>query len=351
MAAKRSSTSKPRRRVQCSKCEKTFRGTYELNRHTVLHSNDKSRYAHKCPFPGCPHATLQKSNLKTHINSVHLKVQTYKCTVNPNVCQAELSGASSLIHHEKEIHRFYRKESEFRPVEPVARNTRTKRSTDDEITEPLTQEQLTAMLSSGSLHAMSPSLPPSTSPYSDSSSGYTPSPSPDLPSPDALELEYPQYFTYPNDSFAPIPMANQVPLDPAIYSTQAPQLYTDACYFDLSAPEFVQGCSSSSYSMMAPSTQETYFGSYLSEPSFELLPPSSSEQTAAPFASSEAKVEWSSLLSAPLLTTLSPHSAPEFPALNHIANDPPDIGPLFVSGSGFAKITTEFDSFVEEFGV
>ncbi|KLO06413.1 hypothetical protein SCHPADRAFT_690413 [Schizopora paradoxa] len=218
------------------------------------------------------------------------------------------------------------------------------------------------MLSSGSLQTMSPSPSPSTStsPSNDSSSGYSsPSPSPDLPSPDALQLEYPQYFSYPDAFFSPMPLANQLSLDSTIYSTQAPQLYTDASYYDLSAHEFVQGCSSSSsYSAMATSSssQDTYYGSqppYLPEPSFELLPPSPLEEASAPFASSKAKDEWSSFLSAPLPTALPPHSAPEFPALNPIPNDLPDMGSsaLFSSGSGFANFSSEFDSFMEEFGV
>ncbi|KLO05510.1 hypothetical protein SCHPADRAFT_896197 [Schizopora paradoxa] len=353
MPARRSSTT--RSRVQCDECKKTFRGPFELNRHAVLHSNDKSRYAHKCPFPGCPHATLQKSNLKIHINSVHLKVQTYKCTVDPDVCQADFSDASSLIRHEKAIHRFYRKEDEFRPVETVVWKTRTKRSTDDEIAEPLTQEQLTAMLSSGSLLAMAPSPSFSSSSSSDSSSSYpSPSPSPDLPSPDALQSEYPQYFSYPDVSFAPMPVADQLSLDPAIYSTQSPHFYNNASYYGLSAPEFVQGCSSSSlYPAMAPSTQETYFGSYLSEPSFELLPPPPPEQVAVLFASSEAKDEWSSFLSAPVRAEDPSYSASEFATLNPIPKDLLDLGSnaTFSSGSGFANISTEFDTFMEEFGI
>ncbi|KLO05632.1 hypothetical protein SCHPADRAFT_946756 [Schizopora paradoxa] len=354
MAVKRSSSAKPRRRVQCNECKKTFRGPFELNRHSILHSKDKSKYAHKCPFPGCPHAALQKSNLKTHINSVHLKVQTYKCTVDPDVCQADFSGASSLIRHEKAVHRYFRKEGEFRPVEPVVRTTRRKRSTDDEISEQLTQEELTAMLSLDSLLAISPSASSSTSPSSDSSSGYpSPSPSPDLPSPEALQLELPQYFTYPDTSFAPMPVASQLPLDPAIYNTHAPQFYTDASYYGLSASEFVQGCSSSSYSAMAPSTHETYYGTqppYLLEPSFGTLPPPSSEPAAAPFASSEAnlKVEWSSFLSAPGLAEIPSYSAPEFPTLNLL-----DINSnaMYSSGSRFANLSSEFDSFMEEFGI
>ncbi|KLO08316.1 hypothetical protein SCHPADRAFT_612822 [Schizopora paradoxa] len=360
MPAKRSSTT--RSRVQCSVCEKTFRGPFELKRHSILHSSDKSKYIHKCPIPDCPFTALQKSNLKTHTISVHLKIRTERCTVDPDACNADFCDAPSLIRHEKKVHGYFRKEGEFRPVKPVVRRTRTKRSTDDEIAEPLTQEQLTAMLSSGSLHAISSSPSPSTStsPSNNSSSGYSsPSPSPSLPSPDALELEYPQYFTYPDASFAPMSVANQLPLDPAIYSTQAPPFYADASYYDLSAPEFVQGCSSASHSAVVPSTQETtYYGThppYLSEPemSFGLLPASSSELATVSLASSEAKVEWSSDLPAPLIAELPSYFAPECPALNPISNNLLDIGSsaMFSSGSEFANISTEFDSFRNEIGM
>ncbi|KLO06412.1 hypothetical protein SCHPADRAFT_895450 [Schizopora paradoxa] len=108
MAVKRSSSAKPRRRVQCNECKKTFRGPFELNRHSILHSKDKSKYAHKCPVSDCPYTALQKSNLNTHINSVHpnlsLKIRTEKCTVDPDVCNADFCDAPSLIRHEKKVH-------------------------------------------------------------------------------------------------------------------------------------------------------------------------------------------------------------------------------------------------------
>ncbi|KLO08320.1 hypothetical protein SCHPADRAFT_893968 [Schizopora paradoxa] len=357
MPAKRSSTT--RSRVQCNKCEKTFRGTYELNRHTILHSNDKSKFTHKCPIPDCPYAALQKSNLKTHINSVHSKVRTYKCTVDPAVCEAVLSEASSLIRHEKAVHRFYRKEGEFRPVKPVVRKTRTKRSTGDEIAEPLTQEQLTTMLSSGSLLPMSPSPSPSTStsPSSDSSLGYfSPSPSPDLPTPDALQFEYPQYFTYPDASFAPMPVDNSISFDPTAYNTQSFNFLPNANPCSLSAPEFIQGCSSSSYSMIPRSTAETCLESELpslsGSTSFGLLTLTPSDPNALEYASTDARGEWMSLSPSPSLAELPSHSAPEYSHSTHFTSGLP----VTENGSsafnfGFANISTEFDNFLEEFGM
>ncbi|KLO06627.1 hypothetical protein SCHPADRAFT_895272 [Schizopora paradoxa] len=352
MPAKRSSTT--RSRVQCGECDKSFCGTFELKRHAVLHSKDKSKHAHKCPFPDCGHAALQKSNLQTHINSVHLKIRTNKCTIFPGVCNADFCEASSLIRHEKNAHGWYRKDGKFRPVERSARKPRVIKSAGHGThQQPVAQDQLSSLLSLDTLLSMSPSSSPSSSPSDSFSSDYvssdyfSPSPSPDLPTPDAFQLEYTQPSIVHDFSAESFDAFNSTSFDPLLFEPIQHMSLTSA-----STSDFVQGNSATIcppppsefdlldvFSSFAPDL--TSFGAGPS-------PPAPFHTDATDNASSqvvEAHTEWMSPALEPLLSEFTCHSSFEF------SDSMPSVNASRSTGFDLSTTSIDFDSLLQDIGV
>lgn len=271
------------------------------------------------------------------ISSLKLRI---KCTIDPE-CDAELCDAASLIRHEKRRHGYFRKENEYRPVEPVARKPRTKKSNTRETTVQPAQDELVVMQSFEPLCLM----PSASSPWSLSSHDspldfFSPSPSPDLPTPGASQLDFPQYPIYPDASAATMPVDTSIAFDSTVYDTQSFDSFADLSLSGLSAPEFVQGCSS--YSAIPFSIPTNC---YVSQPPFDA---DMGSYDLFPSTPSEAKEEWLSLFPEPSLETSPSHPNSIYPsstpAPNNVANS-------IASDFGFSNINSDFDQFMQELGM
>ena len=78
-------------RLKCHLCNSSFASETRLNNHLAKH-----RVNLRCPL--CELCYSRKSNLKTHIRTVHEKV-TYRCSLES--CGKELAHKKSLRHHMK----------------------------------------------------------------------------------------------------------------------------------------------------------------------------------------------------------------------------------------------------------
>ncbi len=58
---------------------------------------------HTCSF--CQHSFSQAGNLTVHINSIHLKTQTYPCTLCKNTfkCKSTLRNHTKYVHQDGKI--------------------------------------------------------------------------------------------------------------------------------------------------------------------------------------------------------------------------------------------------------
>ncbi|KLO06632.1 hypothetical protein SCHPADRAFT_945938 [Schizopora paradoxa] len=105
--------SNARKRVVCdiASCGKTFQRTFDLNRHKATHlsETEKEKLMHRCTYPGCTKAMLQKSNIDLHYKT-HLDIKDDRC----QFCNNLFADASSLIRHEKNVHNYYRKQDKTR---------------------------------------------------------------------------------------------------------------------------------------------------------------------------------------------------------------------------------------------
>lgn len=102
----RSHTSVRRRRRSC-----TFRCSC-VPQSSCLHSLTLTinfNRKHKCPYPGCDKATLQKNNIDVHYKT-HFGIRDWDC----QFCDQDFTDASSLIRHEKSEHGYYRVRDETR---------------------------------------------------------------------------------------------------------------------------------------------------------------------------------------------------------------------------------------------
>lgn len=190
------------------------------------------------------------------------------------------------------------------------------------------------------------STPSASSPSGSSSSGsdfdfFSPSPSPDFPSPNAFQLDYPQYSIYPDPPVAAIGSA--VAFDPTTFYSLPFDSFPDPSLAGLFTPDFMQGCSAQP-SLLPPAC---YGSPDLLVPDFVSfgMPPSTSVMG---FASPEAKEEWLSLLPEPTLAELQSHSIPVSPSPAAVANDVADGGNLDFE---FTNITTDFNQFLKQLGI
>ncbi|KAI9572516.1 hypothetical protein HD554DRAFT_1549045 [Boletus coccyginus] len=132
--------------VDCHVCGKTISRKTDLGRHLKTHSTNKAELMHTCPYyPECTYKTLQRSNLRTHLN-VHSRERPNKCPEGG--CAFATSDPGSLTRHRKELHGYrpkqhsgvHRRVSQRRRVSPYSSSS-----------------------CSGSACSVSPSDPPSSS--------------------------------------------------------------------------------------------------------------------------------------------------------------------------------------------
>ncbi|KAK7057973.1 hypothetical protein R3P38DRAFT_3253013 [Favolaschia claudopus] len=78
-------------------CDWSYKNPTDLSRHTARHLSpeEREKLMHHCPFPGCTHKSLQKSNMKTHYTSKHTTEKPYAC----NQCDFGTSDPSCYHRH------------------------------------------------------------------------------------------------------------------------------------------------------------------------------------------------------------------------------------------------------------
>ncbi|KAF9267222.1 hypothetical protein L218DRAFT_725083 [Marasmius fiardii PR-910] len=84
---------------QCPDCGFIPVRRSDMARHKKIHSENKEELLHRCPWPGCTVASLQKSNINTHYNT-HTRKKTKCC---PD-CTFRTVDPGSLTRHRKSLH-------------------------------------------------------------------------------------------------------------------------------------------------------------------------------------------------------------------------------------------------------
>ncbi|KAF5325713.1 hypothetical protein D9611_000168 [Ephemerocybe angulata] len=96
-----SSTQRARVPVQCPTCEKVVNRKADLTRHMQVHNKGAERYT--CPYQECTYATLQKSNLTTHLRT-HTGEKRFSCQDSPGQCDFRTSDPAAFTRHRKKKH-------------------------------------------------------------------------------------------------------------------------------------------------------------------------------------------------------------------------------------------------------
>ncbi|KAJ3747933.1 hypothetical protein DFH05DRAFT_867244 [Lentinula detonsa] len=97
----------------CSICNAVISNKTDLPRHMKIHSMDREKLMHRCPYPDCNFENLQKSNVETHIRT-HTKSKTSCC---PD-CDFTTVDPGSLTRHRKRIHGYIPKMRRSRHPKP-----------------------------------------------------------------------------------------------------------------------------------------------------------------------------------------------------------------------------------------
>ncbi|KAJ3729745.1 hypothetical protein C8R42DRAFT_174868 [Lentinula raphanica] len=97
----------------CSICNAVISNKTDLPRHMKIHSLDRDKLMHRCPYPDCSFENLQKSNVETHIRT-HTKSKTNCC---PD-CDFTTVDPGSLTRHRKRIHGYIPKIRRSRHPKP-----------------------------------------------------------------------------------------------------------------------------------------------------------------------------------------------------------------------------------------
>ncbi|KAK7057961.1 hypothetical protein R3P38DRAFT_2843856 [Favolaschia claudopus] len=94
---KRSKSTTAKHKCQHEGCDWSYKNPTDLSRHTARHLSpeEREKLMHHCPFPGCTHKSLQKSNMKTHYTSKHTTEKPYAC----NQCDFSTSDPSCYHRH------------------------------------------------------------------------------------------------------------------------------------------------------------------------------------------------------------------------------------------------------------
>ena len=86
-------------------CDKAYKDRSSLARHRVKHTGTK---LHKCAHSGCNMEFTQASGLKRHVNTCHLDIRPYVCTLCPTWCTGEplyrFGRESELRKHNARFH-------------------------------------------------------------------------------------------------------------------------------------------------------------------------------------------------------------------------------------------------------
>ena len=83
---------------KCNICGAQFKKKENLVQHQQKHNSDpNSRKTYVCPIEGCKSSFTRKSNLQTHIKSIHGGVQPYSC----EICGKDFLYPSLLEKHKK----------------------------------------------------------------------------------------------------------------------------------------------------------------------------------------------------------------------------------------------------------
>ncbi|KAJ6493917.1 hypothetical protein C8R47DRAFT_393192 [Mycena vitilis] len=82
-------------------CTKSFARAHDRHRHSLTHMTpeEREKFMLPCPYEGCDHKTLQKSNMDTHIRT-HTGEKPLKC---PD-CDYETGDPGSFSKHQKKRH-------------------------------------------------------------------------------------------------------------------------------------------------------------------------------------------------------------------------------------------------------
>ncbi|KAF9257297.1 hypothetical protein L218DRAFT_1006306 [Marasmius fiardii PR-910] len=105
--------SEPRGSSQCTICNVIISNKTDMPRHMKIHSENRDKLMHRCPYPGCKFENLQKSNVETHIRT-HTKAKTERC---PD-CDFSTVDPGSLTRHRKRIHGYVPKTRRSRQPAP-----------------------------------------------------------------------------------------------------------------------------------------------------------------------------------------------------------------------------------------
>ncbi|KAG7090294.1 hypothetical protein E1B28_011891 [Marasmius oreades] len=105
--------SEPRGSSQCTICNVIISNKTDMPRHMKIHSENRDKLMHRCPYPDCKFENLQKSNVETHIRT-HTKAKTERC---PD-CDFSTVDPGSLTRHRKRIHGYIPKTRRSRQPAP-----------------------------------------------------------------------------------------------------------------------------------------------------------------------------------------------------------------------------------------
>ncbi|ESK88994.1 transcriptional repressor ctcf-like [Moniliophthora roreri MCA 2997] len=106
-------STEPRGSSQCTICNVIISNKTDMPRHMKIHSENRDKLMHRCPYPGCKFENLQKSNVETHIRT-HTKTKTERC---PD-CDFSTVDPGSLTRHRKRIHGYVPKTRRSRQPAP-----------------------------------------------------------------------------------------------------------------------------------------------------------------------------------------------------------------------------------------
>ncbi|KAJ7085360.1 hypothetical protein B0H15DRAFT_950966 [Mycena belliarum] len=211
-----------RRMQQCPEagCVKSFHKKYDLGRHILTHlppGAAREEHEFTCPHPGCPHKTLQRSNMNTHVRSAHTGETVHAC---PD-CRLRFTDPAVLTLHRRQKH-------DYVPRRRGAR--RAPASTSSSASSSASSESHSWDTSSASSPSTSSYVGGSPSPEPEHPRLYLSASAPAMqraPSP-SPEPTFPRLYL-PAPASAPIPEYNPDWLDEAAFAATCGTDFADPC--------------------------------------------------------------------------------------------------------------------------